>query len=152
MSTISAGPVVVLPTTGVVFMSIPNEGGVALPTNESQDPLDRMPREFSDALPTNEGRLMRMPNEVLAEIARFCVTPFSDIEPLWTTDTYSDLHALTLVNRRFRDVCQSLRLLSHLRLWVPEPSLQSRLRMLQTDKVVAPREGMRHLLLACRLV
>lgn len=115
------GPVVVC-TTESVFASTSNEVTM---TDADDAPMSM--EALAVALPCNSF-LMQMPNEVLAEIARHCVTPFDDMDPLWMDRTDSGVKALARVNHRFYDVCQSLRLLTHVRLWVPEQYLLDRLR------------------------
>lgn len=138
-----AGPIIVRSTAESALMSTADDVEMAEPTNAASA-LIRMPNAFSAALPLNEGPMMRMPNEVLAEIARFCALSFSDLEPLWKAGTNSDIKAFALVNRRCYDICRSIRLFEHLRFWSSEGRLHDRLRDLRN---VDPR-----LLSTCRLV
>lgn len=128
------GPVMmVLPSIETDFMTMPDDDTMA----EARDALASMPDDLAEALPIKEGPLMRMPNEIIGEISRYLVTPFSDIDPLWQVNPDSDLKAFALVNRRLNAICESLLLLSHVRLWVPESALPECLDELRGERLLS---------------
>lgn len=70
--------------------------------------------------------LMDLPKEVLTLIVKNVETPLDDNTPL-DQNNYGGIKALSQVNRTFRDICVHTSL-KHIRIWMLEDSLASRLR------------------------